>query len=568
MKKLIQTLLMAFLSLVVKSQTTFDESDIVANQQKVYTIQIDMANGNIVMPIKKKIFKDTSKLKLPTSNEFIVGRKYRLLYKDTFENNTFSRKVIDTAFYNSVEESKAKKYVVGKRFFTPKVGDFIKLIFINVPKHEDVNASVNFTNKNQEGASTLNNILAKYQGALDKAVDKDSARINKENTSIVNTKEIDKIVEPKLKSIESAETVIDKNLKLIELNLEKSDKLISKPISVSGKNGDPGHKIEVAKQLKNSISKLLNDSTLNSMTDSVGKSTILNAKTKLDNLNHFLDASLEIIDSQKVNYNNIKIAFENYKKALNDLKNGITEKYKKQVDSVVKIAYIKDSVLQRVKDSIYSNRTIQVIPFQVDNADMSVISLNFLRDGKMYAEREIVLKNNHGFKMDFSTGFVAATLKDDNYRLYKINNDSAAILEDSKGKFAIGFGFFTHAYFRTGSRINFALTSGFALNGSNQTVNYLLGLSVPLGLEERFVISAGAIFGKVKQLSEGYTTSPSLDNLADPAKRNGLDNHWYTGITNTGVPLTEKWRTGFYAGISYNLGSLIGGNKNKTFKVN
>ena len=158
-------------------------------------------------------------------------------------------------------------------------------------------------------------------------------------------------------------------------------------------------------------------------------------------------------------------------------------------------------------------------------------------------------------------------MRDEDYRLNNKSGDSSAIIKDFRGNFAIGFGLLAHAYFRTGNRWNVSLTSGFALNGSNQTINYILGASIPLGLEQRFIISGGTIFGKVKKLSEGYNTSQSLDSLINGAP-SFSGNHWYKSISNTGVPLTEQWTNGYFLSISYNLGTILGSKQNRSYKLN
>jgi hypothetical protein len=211
--------------------------------------------------------------------------------------------------------------------------------------------------------------------------------------------------------------------------------------------------------------------------------------------------------------------------------------------------------MSRIRDSIYERRNIYIQPVQVANTDLTVINVEY-KKGENTVRRTILLKNRAGFKLDFSTGFIGTGLRDYNYRLYT-RNDSSAIIQDDRGSFTIGFAFMAHAYVRTGSRFNVTLTSGFAINGSNQTVNYLLGASLPFGMEQRFILSGGVIFGKVKQLSEGYRIIPDRNVIPS----SGYNDFFYAGLNNGTVPLTERWQSSYFIGISYNFGTLVGGSR-------
>ena len=77
-------------------------------------------------------------------------------------------------------------------------------------------------------------------------------------------------------------------------------------------------------------------------------------------------------------------------------------------------------------------------------------------------------------------------------------------------------------------------------------------------MEQRFILSGGAIFGKVKQLESGYQAIRDRD--INPSTVND-PNLYYKNLTNSGVPLIDKWASSFFIGVSYNLGTIAGGSR-------
>jgi predicted nucleic acid-binding Zn-ribbon protein len=570
MKKYLILLFITSFTTIAKAQFSNDVTDSLANELKQYTIKIDVGNGNIYLPVKKKNKNEAKPLNFAKRLPFVQPDKYQTLRKDTVIGNVV-RQIVTGVFKLTKDtiDNNHIKYLVEGRYLKPRVGSFIKLEFINVPRDVDVNASVDFQDKNQEGASAFNNVLSKYQASFQNGVERDTARINAEikktenqikETTALLTKEVDNI---------SAINDLNGQIKKLDFNFKSTLADFNKIIKDLRNGSKDGNKISIV------------DSTLDDILDTLSKIKIPDSLNQNQRLNKIKDLTSSIkkpVSDLKKNLENSGDLLKSLEQKTNDTKKALGDQedeikttkkaIEKKVDSLFKSIRIKDSLYKSLYDSIYLNRSIKIIPFQVANTDLSVINLQFTRKGQVYAEREILLKNKFGFKLDFSTGFVGTTLRDDNYRLYN-RNDSSAIIDDPKGQFAVGFAFMAHAYFRTGNRINVALTSGFALNGSNQTVNYILGAAIPLGLEQRFIISAGVLFGKVKKLSAGYNISGNVDSLSVANSASYLKgNSWYKNIQNTGVPLTEKWSNGFYFGITYNLGSLIGNSQKKSFRVN
>jgi hypothetical protein len=191
-------------------------------------------------------------------------------------------------------------------------------------------------------------------------------------------------------------------------------------------------------------------------------------------------------------------------------------------------------------------------PLQILNQDITYFYVQGFKEGKKVYERPYVFLNRGGFKVDFSAGFIGTTLKDDQFFLKPtkdtsyfemdgIVTDSITSIEDKNiirsldnGKFQIGISIMGHFYSRIGKRVNLAISPGFYLN-TDSNINYLIGGSALLGLEQRFILNVGCAFGKVKTLNPVYD----------------VNQHISTSVTT--LPEIERWKSGFFVGISYNL---------------
>jgi len=69
---------------------------------------------------------------------------------------------------------------------------------------------------------------------------------------------------------------------------------------------------------------------------------------------------------------------------------------------------------------------------------------------------------------------------------------------------------------------------------SNTQLNYLLGTSFILGLEQRLVINTGCSFGQVKRLSDTFNEGDVISEQI------------------TTLPTKDQWSSGWYFGVSYN----------------
>jgi len=542
------------------AQTNFDRTDSLANIANQFVIRFDVASGNIIMPFKKKIYK-VRKNKDQFSLHAFQGKDSTpiILYREVFVNGVVKKEAYDTTI--SVKTPFIKEYLEndsnfvlftkGKRMLKPKVGSFIRLIFENVPQQIDVFADMEFIDKNMEHATMAGGFLNSYGATLIKGVAEDSILLMG-----AITKKIDSTIKVADSSVKEQKEVVDSSIKSFEDSLENiACKLLDLARFLDGKDTKTVVSASEIVSLSDIFVKQLQDK-LHSISDSSMDSTnkveikIMLKKFEDDTKN----AAEVLISSKEVTKDLYNVVLDLMKQTKEFISN--SEKFKKEMDIIHNLMKEEVKNLKErhrfVLDSVYNRRTVYMQPIQVQNSDLSIINITF-RNGKKSEtdiQREITLKNKFGFKMDFSTGFMGTGLVDSNYKILRAPNtggDTSYIVPDSKGSFAVGFALLAHAYFRTGNRLNFAINTGLMLNGSNQTINYLTGISIPMGLEQRFIVSGGIAFGKVKRLVNYYT----IDKIYPSNELNTSTN-----------PITEKWDKNWYFGVSYNLSSLTGGKRN------
>ncbi len=208
------------------------------------------------------------------------------------------------------------------------------------------------------------------------------------------------------------------------------------------------------------------------------------------------------------------------------------------------------------------------LPFQVKNMDVTEITFHAYKNGHPTGSSTFEYLNKGGFKIDFSIGFIGTGLIDHKFitqtvqskdSLSKIDKSTGQIVRDSlfisnknkiirsnEGDFSIGVGLLSHAYIRTGKRINPGITSGFTITAGAAT-NYLLGGSLLLGSERRLVLSYGKAWGKVKRLEDSLKEGELLGIIPNQI--------------NNGIALKDQWRNSWFFSISYNLGGTTIGRK-------
>lgn len=232
------------------------------------------------------------------------------------------------------------------------------------------------------------------------------------------------------------------------------------------------------------------------------------------------------------------------KKALEDIDwqtyiiNNLRENMNNKIEFRNGLIYDLSSKIQKT-----NNYSLPIV--QIENYDFTEFQINVTDTAKSATPEVIKLpfRNKKGFKLDFSTGLALSGLGNKSYSIVESERSGFVQIKEDDEKFSrlsMGISLLAHAYCRNAEFINYAITSGLTVNISNQSLNYVLGGSLLLGEDQRFIISAGAIFGKTEQLKSYYkiNTDISIDKL----------------LLDQPVPVIQKFSPSVFFGVSYNLG--------------
>lgn len=226
----------------------------------------------------------------------------------------------------------------------------------------------------------------------------------------------------------------------------------------------------------------------------------------------------------------------------------------------------------RYYELIVSYRIFDSHSFLIKNRDEINFQVNKFHDKKKVTleQEEKNLEITGGVKIDFSLGLFATGLMDKMFTSTSVSlpNDTTflsmpngvidydsivginrsvrkdSILRDNRGRFGYGPAVFSHVYWRSGSFINIGATFGFSID-QQATPRYLLGGSIMLGNNQRFVMSGGVAFGQRKQLASGLKEGQLITLSSYP---------------NSTLPTTDRSDTSWFFSISYNFaGFSVGG---------
>lgn len=140
-----------------------------------------------------------------------------------------------------------------------------------------------------------------------------------------------------------------------------------------------------------------------------------------------------------------------------------------------------------------------------------------------------------GWKLDFSTGIAGISMPQKSYVMVAVPDTQLVTLEaEQANKLNFGLSALLHAHYRSASYLTGGISVGVAV-GDDQNARYLLGGSIFIGREERFVGTLGLAFGKVDKLSNSQI----------------LSNQYPLG---TSVEMVSRYAVGGFFGVSYNLG--------------
>ncbi len=320
---------------------------------------------------------------------------------------------------------------------------------------------------------------------------------------------------------------------------------------------DSDLEIDKATNMKSNTQSLKEQTQADSITtdDTVNKSSFLksgtitnekNYKVNETNMEEALDISVAkrfITDQTKEGKNSAENIAE-AKKALEDIiwQSYLINNLKRNLNNKIEF---RNKLIYDMSTKIQMTTTYPIPVVQIENYDFSEFQISVTDTGKSNTPEVISLpfRNTKGFKLDFSTGLALSGLGNKSYTIVESEREGFVQIKENDENFSrlsMGISLLAHAYFRNARFTNVGITSGLTVNISNQSLNYVLGGSLLLGEDQRFIISAGAIFGKAEHLKSYYKTN--TDIRADKLR------------IDQAVPVIEQFRPSVFFGVSYNLG--------------
>ena len=215
-----------------------------------------------------------------------------------------------------------------------------------------------------------------------------------------------------------------------------------------------------------------------------------------------------------------------------------SQSFRSQAENAYKLYY------QIMNESFTRSLTVQA----TSDADIIVFKPQIISKEKEITylpEWEVYITN--GFRIDFSTGLVLSWLVDDTYTMvdtifYKQDpSDSTKEIngkifyKNDQSEISFGIAGLTHCYYRFSKGFGLGANLGISIN-TTLSPQYLAGLSLLFGPEQRLVINLGAALGKVQRLASPYE-----------------ENAPYEFSQNT-VPYINVYKIAFYLGLTYSIG--------------
>ena len=274
--------------------------------------------------------------------------------------------------------------------------------------------------------------------------------------------------------------------------------------------------------------------------------------------NQLVQADIDYVNGQLNNYclsvvefssRGLTIAAQSYINNTFVIKNKDEQKQKDDILAIIHQAALYYGF-------ILNYHAINVPVVQVKNEDQFQWTVNFYKKKTVIDTRLYTMMISGGWKIDFSSGFVFNNLNDNEYAIQydmaditpddptNVPVEAAKIIKQDKGNYKVDIGLMAHIYPRTGRRTNVGFNTGVVLRNGT-TVKYLLGGSIMLGYEQRFVLSFGAAGGSIKKLDQTY--EKALDKYVAKST--------LTSISSS-VPTVDFWDWGSFVAISYNLGGV------------
>jgi hypothetical protein len=139
-----------------------------------------------------------------------------------------------------------------------------------------------------------------------------------------------------------------------------------------------------------------------------------------------------------------------------------------------------------------------------------------------------------GWKFDFSSGIGISNLVDQSFALGTADSSGTRqLLAEVKQGTGFGVNAFLHAHYRSARSVTVGLAMGAMVDDSKRP-RYLAGGSILIGRQQRLIANLGLAYGKVNLLSNTQKVGDFLPK-------------------ETRIATVERYRFGFFAGLSFNL---------------
>ncbi|WP_452226430.1 hypothetical protein [Lacinutrix cladophorae] len=194
-------------------------------------------------------------------------------------------------------------------------------------------------------------------------------------------------------------------------------------------------------------------------------------------------------------------------------------------------------------DKLYEASTdVYLPPLDIfgDNIDYVKIILEIYEGNETESKKyEYKIWLTGGLKIDVSAGAFITSIFDEEFLTNDGVDGKKSIRRSDAGEYDFGFGPMVNISFRSASWFRPTINFGTLLT-SEQKFQIMAGGGLIMGKNDRFILSAGIVMGRVDVLSEGF--------LADGTTEYDLG-------TSAEVPTNEKFQFGHFIGVTYNLSS-------------
>ncbi|QTD38290.1 hypothetical protein JL193_03030 [Polaribacter batillariae] len=196
--------------------------------------------------------------------------------------------------------------------------------------------------------------------------------------------------------------------------------------------------------------------------------------------------------------------------------------------------------LNKLKNISFSNYTL---PIDVNGKNIDLVEVIL----EIYDKKTNDLIDTYsyrvwitgGFKIDFSGGLFFSSLLDDKFYtkddLTEGNEGKKFIRQKDLGNLDYGFGTLMNLKYRSEKNYSYLFSFG-ALLKEAQEFQFLAGLGISFGKDERIILSTGVTLGRVERLVGDYDANTS-----------------YLLPENNLVTTEERFGVGYFFGVSYNL---------------